>query len=92
MTWASTSLNCQASVIGLDQLKQFAGAVCFRTDIDRQHVLPFVTPAEVKPFVHHLFETLGTPNGGIIACGEVSEDVPIENIAAMYEAFLEFRY
>jgi uroporphyrinogen decarboxylase len=85
-------LNCQLSVIGLDRLKPFVGEVCFRTDIDRQHFLPFATPAEVKPFVHHLFETLGTPEGGIIACGEVSEDVPIENIEAMYEAFLDFRY
>jgi uroporphyrinogen decarboxylase len=85
-------LNCQVSVIGLDRLQPFVGEVCFRTDIDRQHVLPFVTPAQVKRFVHHLFETLGTADGGIIACGEVSEDVPIENIAAMYEAFLDFRY
>ncbi len=85
-------LNCQVSVIGLDRLRPFVGAVCFRTDIDRQQVLPFVTPAEVKRFVHHLFEALGTATGGIIACGEVSEDVPIENIAAMYEAFLDFRY
>jgi hypothetical protein len=39
-----------------------------------------------------LFEGLGTPEGGIVACGEVFEDVPLENIAAMYEAFLEFRW
>jgi len=85
-------LNCQASVIGLENLKPYAGKICFRTDIDRQHVLPFVSPAEVKRYIHHLFETIGTPKGGIVACGEISEDVPIENIAAMYEAFLEFRY
>jgi hypothetical protein len=85
-------LNCQASVIGLENLKPYAGKICFRTDIDRQHVLPFVSPAEVKRYIHHLFETIGTPQGGIVACGEISEDVPIENIAAMYEAFVEFRY
>jgi uroporphyrinogen decarboxylase len=85
-------LNCQASVIGLERMREFAGRVCFRTDIDRQHVLPFVSPAEVKRNIHELFETLGTPDGGIVACGEVIEDVPLENIAAMYEAFLEFRY
>lgn len=85
-------LNCQASVIGWDKLKPFAGKICFRTDIDRQHVLPFVSPAEVKDHIHRLFETIGTPEGGIIACGEAIEDVPLENIEAMYEAFLEFRY
>lgn len=85
-------LNCQSSVIGLQNLKPFVGKVCFRTDIDRQHVLPFVSPAEVKRHIHELFATLGTPDGGIIACGEVIEDVPLANIEAMYEAFLEFRY
>jgi len=52
--------------------------------------LPFVSPAEVKEFICDLFHYLGTPNGGIIACGEISEDVPLENIRAMYEAFTEF--
>lgn len=85
-------LNCQASVIGLEKLKPYAGKICFRTDIDRQHVLPFVSPAEVKRYIHELFETLGTADGGIVACGEVIEDVPLPNIAAMYEAFLEYHY
>jgi uroporphyrinogen decarboxylase len=85
-------LNCQASLIGLEVLKPYAGKICFRTDIDRQHVLPFVSPQEVKRYIRNLFEAIGTPQGGIIACGEVIEDVPLENIAAMYEAFLEFRW
>jgi len=29
--------------------------------------------------------------GGIIACGEVGPDVPLENIRAMYEAFRDYR-
>jgi hypothetical protein len=85
-------LNCQASVIGLDKLSRFAGQIAFRTDIDRQTVLPFVSPSEVKKYVFNLFRKLGTPNGGIIACGEISEDVPLENIQAMYEAFTEFKW
>jgi len=85
-------LNCQASVMDRKELRKFAGRIAFRTDIDRQHVLPFVSPAEVKEHVNALFHDLGTPDGGIIACGEISEDVPLENIRAMYEAFLEFRW
>jgi uroporphyrinogen decarboxylase len=85
-------LNCQSSVMELNQLKQFAGHLCFRTDIDRQRLLPFGRPGEIKRHVHELFEALGTSNGGIVACGEVSFDVPLANIEAMYEAFLEFRY
>jgi uroporphyrinogen decarboxylase len=83
-------LNCQSAVMGLDKLKRFAGQLCFRTDIDRQQVLPFGQPDDVKRHVHELFEALGTPSGGIVACGEIGYDVPLANIEAMYEAFLEF--
>ncbi len=85
-------INCQIKVIGLETLKPYVGKICFRTDLDRQHVLPYGTPAEVKQHIRTLFEALGTSQGGIVACGDVFEDVPLENIAAMYEAFLEFRY
>jgi len=85
-------LNCQASVMDMNKLKKYAGEIAFRTDIDRQQVLPFVSPREVKEYVFKLFHNLGTPDGGIIACGEISEDVPLENIRAMYEAFTEFKW
>jgi uroporphyrinogen decarboxylase len=83
-------LNCQASLMDRQALRSYAGQVCFRTDIDRQHVLPYVSPQEVKAYIYDLFQDLGTPEGGIVACGEISEDVPLENIRAMYEAFLDF--
>lgn len=66
------------------------GKIAVRTDIDRQHVLPFGSPAQVKEEVHRTFESCGTPQGGIIACGEVMSDVPLANIRAMYEAFREY--
>jgi uroporphyrinogen decarboxylase len=82
-------INCQANVIGLDLLKKnFAGKVCFRTDLDRQKVMPFASPAEVRRHVRDVFDHLGTPRGGIVACGEIGPDVPLENIRAMYEAFM----
>jgi hypothetical protein len=40
--------------------------------------------------VHRTFEACGSSQGGIIACGEVGPDVPLENIRAMYEAFLKY--
>jgi uroporphyrinogen decarboxylase len=83
-------LNCQASVMDRDRLRAYAGRLCFRTDIDRQHMLPYASPAEVKAYVNQLFHDLGTADGGIVACGEISEDVPLANIRAMYEAFLNF--
>jgi uroporphyrinogen decarboxylase len=86
-------INCQANVIGLSKLgKGFAGSVCFRTDLDRQRIVPFGTPADVKRHVKDVFDHLGTPRGGIIACGEIAPDMPLANIRAMYEAFAEYAY
>jgi uroporphyrinogen decarboxylase len=83
-------LNCQAPVIGLDALREFAGAICFRTDLDRQTILPYGSPAQVKEHVHAVFDALGTSEGGLIAFGEVGPDVPLENVRAMYAAFVAY--
>jgi uroporphyrinogen decarboxylase len=84
-------INCQANIIGLEKLKKrYAGQVCFRTDMDRQKVMPFAKPADVKRHVKDVFDHLGTPKGGIIACGEIAPDIPLENIRAMYEAFMQY--
>jgi uroporphyrinogen decarboxylase len=84
-------INCQARLVGFDWIERnLRGVVAFRTDIDRQHVLPFGSPEHVQEEVHRTFEACGTPNGGIIACGEIGPDVPLDNIRAMYSAFREF--
>jgi hypothetical protein len=84
-------VNCQVSVVGHDWIAANArGKVAFRTDIDRQQVLPFGSPAQVREEVQRVFESCGTSQGGIIACGEVGPDVPLDNIRAMYEAFRDF--
>jgi len=84
-------LNIQVSVVGHDWIARNArGRVAFRTDIDRQRILPFGSPAEVKEEVRRTFEACGTAGGGLVACGEVGPDVPLENIRAMYEAFREY--
>jgi len=84
-------INSQVKVVGLDWVAaNVRGKVAFRTDIDRQHVMPFGSPSQVKEEVHAVFEACGTPDGGIIACGEVGPDVPLENVRAMYEAFREY--
>lgn len=84
-------VNCQVAVVGHDWIAANArGRIAFRTDIDRQNVLPFGSPSQVKEEVQRTFEACGTAAGGIIACGEVGPDVPLENIRAMYEAFVEY--
>jgi len=84
-------INCQVPVVGHDWIAQnIRGRVAIRTDIDRQRVMPFGSTTEVKEEVHRTFEACGSPQGGIIACGEIGPDVPLENILAMYEAFREY--
>jgi uroporphyrinogen-III decarboxylase len=84
-------INIQTAVVGHDWIARNArGRVAFRTDIDRQRVLPFGSPVEVKEEVQRTLESCGTRHGGLIACGEVGPDVPLENIRAMYEAFREY--
>jgi uroporphyrinogen decarboxylase len=86
-----TVVNCQARLVGYDWIAaNLRGAVAFRTDIDRQQILPFGTPGQVKEEVHRTFAACGTPAGGIVACGEIGPDVPLENIRAMYAAFGEY--
>jgi uroporphyrinogen decarboxylase len=84
-------INCQVMVVGHQWIKENAcGRVAFRTDIDRQRIMPFGSPSEVQEEVQRTFEACGTKDGGIIACGEVGPDVPFENIRAMYEAFRSY--
>jgi hypothetical protein len=84
-------INSQTAVVGLDWIaSNVRGRVAFRTDIDRQRVLPLGSPSQVKEEVHRTFEACGTAEGGIIACGEIAPDVPLENVRAMYEAFRQY--
>ena len=84
-------INCQVPVVGHEWIaNNVRGRVTFRTDIDRQQIMPFGSLSEVKEEVHRTFEACGSSKGGIVACGEVGPDVPLENIRAMYEAFREY--
>ena len=65
------------------------GKVCLLGNIDTS-VLAFGTPAEVRAHVRDVFAHLGTPRGGIIACGEIGPETPLANIKAMYEAFASY--
>ena len=56
------------------------------------HVLDFVSPVEGKDRDFNLFHHPGTPKGGIIASGEISENVPTENIKAIYESYTEIKW
>jgi uroporphyrinogen decarboxylase len=56
--------------------------------VDTQHVLPRATPDEVRQAVNESIDKL-SPGGGYIfgAVHNIQDDVPVENILAMLEAF-----
>ena len=86
-------LNAQVNIMDMDHLRrEFNGHLCFRTDLDRQNVTLLGTPDDVRKHIRHVFETLGSDKGGIIACGEIGRDTPLDNIKAMYETFMSFRF
>ena len=85
-------LNPQHALMGEEKLSQrFGGKVCFRSDLDRQHIIPHGTPEEIYNHVKTVIESFGQFGGGLILHGEIGPDVPLENIQSMYSAFMEYR-
>ncbi|MBS7612504.1 hypothetical protein KEJ27_09970 [Candidatus Bathyarchaeota archaeon] len=85
-------LNPQFSCHNLEQLAGMVkGKISISSDIDRQYVLPRGTPEEVEGYVKRVVELFGYGNnGGLIGRGEVNIDVPLENVEAMYRAFIKY--
>jgi len=84
-------LNVQHECMGLDKVaKEFGGNVAFRSDLDRQHILPRGTRQEIRDHVKAVIDALGSYGGGLIGHGEIAPDVPLDNVRAMLEAWHEF--
>jgi len=73
--------------------REFGGKVCFNGGVDVQGTMIRGTPEEVKREVHELVELLGSFNGGYIGgtSHSVMPETPLDNVIAMYEAFLEYQ-
>ena len=83
-------LNPQFSCMDLKKLAEMTKKkLVISSDIDRQYILPFGTPEEVKEYVRNVIKIFDARNGGFIGRGEIGKDVPIENAEAMYSAFLK---
>ena len=80
--------------LGIMDLKKLSkilkGKTCVFTDLDRQHIMPSGTVKEVKEHVREVIEAFKTPEGGLIGGLEINVDVPLENVEAACETFLEF--
>lgn len=85
-------LNPQFSCHNLELLaNNVRDRICISSDIDRQHLLPKGSPEEVENYVKMVVDLFGYGNnGGLIGRGEVNVDVPLENVEAMYRAFIKY--
>jgi len=85
-------VNPQDLVNGIDNLARTAkGRVCIRCDVDRQSVLPFGTPAEVRGLIREEVMKLGSPAGGLEFVAGIYPPTPARNIEALCSALEEFR-
>ena len=79
-------LNPQVDAIGRERLASLCGgAVCIEADVDRQWVLPYGTPEDVRAAVRADIGAFGGLNGGYIGRGEAAGDVPLENVEALFD-------
>ena len=70
--------------------KLFGHLITFSGGVDEQQLLPFGTPQQIKEETKNLIHTM-SKNGGFFLgpTHNFQEDIPTENIVAMYEAALE---
>jgi hypothetical protein len=84
------ALNSQLFCMDLERIaSRFKGQITFWGEIDRQWLLPFGTPDEVREGVRRVRAALDDGTGGVIAQCEWGLRDPFENIKAVFEAWLE---
>jgi hypothetical protein len=86
-------LNIQDRVNGLENIASACkGKVCIDLDIDRQYLVPFGKPEDIKRYIKHVVETLALREGGLMLYAEIHPPTPLENIEAVAEAMEEYTW
>jgi len=86
------AVNSQLFCMDIEALAaRHKGKITFWGELDRQHLLPFGTPEQVKEGVRRVRRALDDGRGGVIAQCEWGLKDPAENIAAVFEAWDEPR-
>lgn len=84
----------QTSAMGMDTYwmkEEFGDRLVFHGAIDVQQMLPFSTPGQVRYDVAKRIWDLGRGGGYILStCHDIGEDVPPENVLAMFAAAWEY--
>jgi hypothetical protein len=85
------ALNSQLFCQDIEELgRRFSGRITFWGEIDRQHILPFGTQEDVRNAVHRVRRAFDhRQGGGLIAQCEWGVNDPVENIATVFETWME---
>jgi len=84
-------LNPQIRANGLDNLvRTCKGKVAINLDLDRQ-LFPFATPSQIDDHVRECVEALYMPQGGLGLSVELNYEVPLENVAAIFDAVRKYK-
>ena len=73
--------------------REFGGKVCFNGGVDVQGTVAKGTPEEIRREVCELAELFGRFSGGYIGATShvIMPETPLDNVIALYEAFLEIQ-
>ncbi|MBN1966387.1 MAG: methyltransferase, partial [Anaerolineae bacterium] len=84
------ALNAQLFCMDIESLgQQHRGRITFWGEIDRQRVLPFGGPKDVRAAVRRVRAALDDGSGGVFAQCEWGLDVSRENVEAVFAAWME---
>ena len=85
-------INPQYRANGLDRLERVCkGKIPINLDLDRQ-MFPFAKPAQIKEHVRECVERMYLPQGGLALNIELNYEIPLENVAALFDAVREYRH
>ena len=83
-------INPQIGANGLENLARVCnGNVAVDLDLDRQGVLTFGTPRDIRRHIQDAIDALGGVDGGLLFRVELNPPVPFANIEATFEALAE---
>ncbi len=81
------AINSQLFIMDIEEIgRQFGGQITFWGEIDRQHLLPYGTTAQITIAVQRVKDALYR-NGGVIAQCEFGPGARPENVETVYQAW-----
>ena len=80
------AVNSQIFCMGLENLENFRGQICFWGEIDRQHLLPDGSKKDIENAVHDVYRRL-YKTGGVIAQCEFGAGANPDNVYTVFETW-----